>query len=236
MACAPPVRLSALAQALGFSVTGGPGRYPHRMILPCTSTPPLSVLPPSSAVASPRPWSTDDRLKERNASLELLAPSALRIGAPFCSLPRLERVSGTRCHVSRKRHPQGLATLSVVSSFPRPPRASFSSRHSWGPPFRAFLLADDRKEGFPSPLPLLPFSAKPSRPGIGAPAIASHRRSRAPFCFPGGLDQGGTSLLSWALRPLRLSLHENPARSISLQTAPFALSMNGPCDPPTAEP
>lgn len=34
MACAPPVRLSALAQALGSSVTGGPGRYPHRMYPP----------------------------------------------------------------------------------------------------------------------------------------------------------------------------------------------------------
>jgi len=34
MACAPPVRLSALAQALGFSATGGPGRYPHRMYPP----------------------------------------------------------------------------------------------------------------------------------------------------------------------------------------------------------
>jgi hypothetical protein len=74
---------------------------------------------------------------------------------------------------------------------PRPPRASFSSRHSWGPPFRAFLLPDDRRKSFPFPLPLLPFPAKPSRPGIGAPAVASHRRSRAPFCFPGGLDQGG---------------------------------------------
>jgi len=120
MACAPPVRPSAPARTLGFSVTGGPGRYPHRMILPCTSTPPLSVLPPSSAVASPRPWSTDEGLKERNASLELLAPSALRIGAPFSSLPPLERVSGTRCRASRKLHPQGLATLSVVCAIPDP--------------------------------------------------------------------------------------------------------------------
>jgi hypothetical protein len=48
---------------------------------------------------------------------------------------------------------------------------------------------------FPSPAPLWLFATKPARLDIGAPAVSSPRRSRAPSCFPNGLGRGGASAL-----------------------------------------
>jgi hypothetical protein len=96
-----------------------------------------------------------------------------------------------RCRAPWKCHPQGLATLSVVSSLPQPLRASFSSRRSWGSLFRAFLRFRDGKKSFLPFLPFLLFPAKPTRLDAGAPTACTHRSSRAPSCFPDGLGQGG---------------------------------------------
>jgi hypothetical protein len=108
------------------------------------------------------------------------------------------------------------------------PRASFSSRHSWASPFRALLLFGDRKESFPSLLPLLPFSTKPSRLGAEAPAVWTHRKSRAPSCFPNGLGRGGACC---SLGPCDLSgfsLRRYPRGRIYRLLAPLVLS---PCRP-----
>jgi hypothetical protein len=51
-----------------------------------------------------------------------MALQHFRIGAPFFALPFRE-ASGSRCRDFRKYRPQGLATLTTVSAYPRP----------WGP-------------------------------------------------------------------------------------------------------
>ena len=133
----------------------------------------------------------------------------------------LGRASGVRCRAPWKFHPQGLATLSVVISLPQPLRASFSSRRSWGSPFRAFLRLRDGKESFFSFLPFLLFPAKPTRLDAGAPTACTHRGSRAPSCFPDGLGQGGA-----CCSPGRYDLSNTPSvdarPGVSLSKSPLS--------------
>jgi hypothetical protein len=119
---------------------------------------------------------------------------------------------------------------------PQSVKASFSFPHSWASPFRAFFRPGDRKEGFPTFLPLWLFPAKPSRLGTGASAASSHRKSGAPSCFPGILPRGGAlcspgpcDLSGFPVQPTRgeasLSSH-----------APLALSSRRLCSRPEPEP
>jgi hypothetical protein len=177
-----------------------------------------------------------NRALSKNASPELLTPSALQIEVPLFFAPSLERTFGTRCHVSQRCHPQGLATLSVVSAFLNPWKPLSASDTLGVHPSELFSSSMIERERFPSHLSLSLFCTKPSRLGTGAPAISSHRRSRAPSCFPGILVQGGAYMLSWAFGPFGHSLRKNLTRGVSPRVAPFVLSINQLHNRLTAEP
>jgi hypothetical protein len=72
---------------------------------------------------------------ERLASLR--SPSACPNGRTLLGT-RPCRVSGGRCHILQKSHPQGLATLSAALAL-LPSEASFSSPRSWASLFRALF-------------------------------------------------------------------------------------------------
>jgi len=89
---------------------------------------PVSLVDPKPRPSAPR--------------LSFVALQHSKIQRPFFS-PLAERPRRVALR-PRKSHPQGLATLSVVSA-PEPLGASFSPRHSWASPFRALLLHSGRK-------------------------------------------------------------------------------------------
>jgi hypothetical protein len=118
-----------------------------------------------------------------------------RLRRPFSSLRRLAKRSEEHCPVPQKVPSSGFGYPLDGFSSPKPGEASFSLRRSWASPFRAWFLSGDRKVGFPTSLPLWLFPAKPSRPGPGASAVCSHRKSGTPSCLPGCLRQGGALAL-----------------------------------------
>jgi hypothetical protein len=97
--------------------------------------------------------------------------------------------------------------------------ASLSSQRSWGSPFRAFLRSGDRKTLSNLSLRSCAFLQNPAGPCTDAPAIYSHRRSRAPCC-PRRISSGRDRLLSWDFQPLGLSRFQLPAKSLSLFSSP----------------
>jgi hypothetical protein len=97
------------------------------------------------------------------------------------------------------------------------------------------FLFGDRKEGFPTFLPLWLFPTKPSRPGPGASAALPTEEAVPPPVSLGVYARAGP-ILSWALRPLGHSRPKCPRKSVSLFLTPLVLSSGQPHDYPEAEP
>jgi hypothetical protein len=184
---------------------------PNSPLLPSSGH--LSVLP----IRSPSPYQAllpTRRTLQKTPRLSFFALQHFQVRSPFFSSNRLAG------------RPKNLAT-SLGSSTLRvwlpsrclqpsqPLEASFSSQRSWASPSRAFLLPDDRSWVSPEPsAPALPCET----------SSASHRRSSgflpsekpSPYLPPQTSNPRRGLVLSWAFRPLRLSLRTTP-----LKASPF---------------
>jgi len=135
--------------------------------------------------------SVDPKPRPTAPRLSFPALQHSQIQEPFFS--PLSRRPRNVALLPRKSHPQGLATLSVVSA-PEPLEASSSPRHSWAPPFKAFLLHGDPEN----------LSIPRSAPALSLKTFsASSRRSDGllppwkpyPSSLPDGLDPAGALAL-----------------------------------------
>jgi hypothetical protein len=193
----------------------------HRSVVPFS-------LPPSYR----RPTSTVNRFSKA-PRISFIALQHFRTEEPFCALDRLAQRPSGFALLTRKSHPQGLATLSMESA-PRPLEASFNFQRSWALPFRAF----NSSPVIGSPFPMT--SSALALPCITSAAL--HRRLSGlippekpyPLFATRRVSPGQGHLLSWAFRlprfpPLfvglkRLSLFKLPSCPHPLRTSRLTVS------------
>jgi hypothetical protein len=169
-------------------------RPPQRFALPLAAS-----VSKSHADHDPSSGSTSRKLYRPSAYSDPFALLFTRPSGPASLEPAMD---------PRKCHPQGLATLPMVSALYGSLETSFSPQRSWAFPFRALLLFDDQDEvTFISSALALFYTT--FRPRIGASAMSSRRKSRSPHC-PQVIHPGRGHLLSWAFGPLQLSLRSAP--------------------------
>jgi hypothetical protein len=75
-------------------------------------------------------------------------------------------------------------------SLPQPLEASFSSRRSWGSPFRAFLLLDDRAGKFPIPSSALALLHQTVPAWCRSPSGLLPPKKPCPLLLPWGFSPG----------------------------------------------
>jgi hypothetical protein len=133
-----------------------------------------------------------------------------------------EEASPVDCLPPGKSHPQGLATLSMVSS-PFHPWKPLSASNALGLRLSELFSSLVIKKGFPRFFPLWRFPIKPSQPDTGAPAVLAHQRSRPPLapewlvrvgglCSPRVFDLLGAPS-TW--HGFEVSIFESPLSSLS---------------------
>jgi len=106
------------------------------------------------------PSSVDPKAGLKGSSLELLCPSAFSGPGTLLFIPFPGRPKSF-CPALRKSHPQGLATLSVISQSPNP-RKPISAPHALGLPLSKLSSSIAIEEKFPSPLSALALPFKTS--------------------------------------------------------------------------
>jgi len=101
----------------------------------------------------------------------------------------------------------------------QPSEASFSPQHPWALPFKAFLQMSDRGR-VPSPLSAPALSRKTSYSLAPALQRLNPTHLAVPLFAPQSFTPGRGLMLSWALRPLRLSLRMPTQKAFSAFQAP----------------
>jgi hypothetical protein len=198
MACFLPFHPSAPARILGSSKIGALAGCPVNSSSPALRRHLSASCPQAPPCSAQGSRSTDENPSRTTPRLSFLALQHPRIEAPFFSLQKTSEASETCCRTSRKSHPQGLATLSMAFSSPRPLEAS-SASHTLGlRPSELFSTSGIEKNV--SAFFFRSGSSLPTHFGL-APELqrlSLPPKQPCPLLPPGRFRSGRGLLLSWA--------------------------------------